>query len=309
MNKTIKLMLLSLTLFLAGCSKDKEPAPTDHALNVVATTTMIADLATVIGGDAIQVNGLMGPGIDPHLYQASAGDVSTMQNADIIIYNGFGLEGKLGDIFSSLSNNGKTIIRLEDGITKEKLLQSEDGYSTYDPHIWFDVSLWSEAAQHVANELTLADPDNATTYKENYQAYKIELDELDSYVQERVNEIDESKRVLITAHDAFRYLGSAYGFQVMGLQGISTTSEASTSDLKTLSDYIVSNKIPAIFVETSIPTKNIEALQDAVAAKGSNIIIGGELYSDSLGDIESNTHTYLLTVRSNIDRIIDGLKR
>lgn len=277
-------------------------------LHVVATTTMLADLAAEIGGEHVSVSGLMGPGIDPHLYQASAGDVTLLKQAQIVIYNGLHLEGKMGEIFESLSGQGRAVICIEDGLDHEKLLFSEDDPNTYDPHVWFDVTLWKDAARTVANGFSAANPHYAQHFQTNLSAYLAELDELDAYVKGRIAELPEGQRVLITAHDAFRYFGRAYGVEVKGLQGISTDAEAGTADVTALAGFIADNKIKAIFVESSVPRKTIEALQAAVRAKGFETAIGGELYSDSLGDQASGAPSYLLTVKANVDTIVDALK-
>lgn len=310
--KTQKIQLLSLALaivlLLASCSVTTKPETDDNFLQVVATTTMLADLSRIIGGESVAVTGLMGPGIDPHLYQASAGDVERLQAADVVIYNGLHLEGKMGDIFDGLANQGSAIIRIADGIDPGNLLVSEDDNSLPDPHIWFDVSLWKEAARTVADGLAQADPDHQADYQNRLEAYLEELDQADDYIKQRTNELPEDKRVLVTAHDAFQYFGQAYGFEVRGLQGISTEAEAGTGDVKALADYIVEHQIKAIFIESSVPPKTIEALQAAVQAQGFAVNIGGELYSDSLGDAASGTETYIQTIKANIDTIVDALK-
>ncbi|WP_313580031.1 metal ABC transporter solute-binding protein, Zn/Mn family [Lacrimispora sp.] len=312
MNQKMKGILgtiLSFTLLLTGCSA---PAVnTDSSkdkLNIIATTTMLADLVSSIGGERVTVNGLMGPGIDPHLYQASAGDVSLMQKADVVVYNGLHLEGKMGEIFENLSNQGSAVICIEKGLDESRLLAWEDDNSIHDPHIWFDVSLWKDAAKTVAKGLTDADPIGKADYEANLDAYLKELDETDTYIRGRAGELPEKQRVLVTAHDAFQYFGKAYGFEVRGLQGISTDAEAGTADVSDLANFIVERQIKAIFVESSVPPKTIEALQAAVKAKGFDVSIGGELYSDSLGDAQSGADTYILTVKANIDTIVDALK-
>ncbi|WP_024294328.1 metal ABC transporter solute-binding protein, Zn/Mn family [Lacrimispora indolis] len=312
MNQKTKGLLgtiLSLTLFLTACSA---PAVNQDSskdkLNIVATTTMLADLSTVIGGDRVSVNGLMGPGIDPHLYQASAGDVSLMQKADVVVYNGLHLEGKMGEIFENLSSQGPAVICIEKGLDESMLLAWEDDSSIHDPHIWFDVSLWEDAAKTVAKGLAEADPNGKADYEANLDAYLKELNETDQYIRGRAAELPEAQRVLVTAHDAFQYFGKAYGFEVRGLQGISTDAEAGTADVSDLAGFIVERQIKAIFVESSVPPKTIEALQAAVKAKGFDVSIGGELYSDSLGDAQSGADTYILTVKANIDTIVDALK-
>lgn len=302
-------ILFAFTLLLAGCA---QPAATvasaPGALNVVATTTMLADLSGIIGAEHVAVNGLMGPGIDPHLYQASAGDVTLMHKADIVVYNGLHLEGKMGEIFQNLDGQGVYVICVEDGLNSSTLMASPDDANVYDPHIWFDVALWKQAAQIVASGFASADPDHAEDYHANLEQYLTELDKLDAYIRQRTLELPEEKRVLVTAHDAFQYFGHAYGFDVRGLQGISTDAEAGTADVSKLADFIVERQIKAIFIESSVPPKTIEALQAAVRAKGFEVGIGGELYSDSLGGEGSGAQTYLLTFRANIDTIVNALK-
>ncbi len=312
MNQKIKGllgMILSFTLLLSGCSAPAvNSGSSNDKLNIVATTTMLADLAEVIGGDRVTVSGLMGPGIDPHLYQASAGDVSLMQKADVVVYNGLHLEGKMGEIFENLSGQGSTVICIEKGLDESSLLAWEDDSSVHDPHIWFDVSMWKDAAKTVSKGLTEADPTGKADYEANLDTYLKELDETDAYIRSRAAELPEAQRVLVTAHDAFQYFGKAYGFEVRGLQGISTDAEAGTADVSDLANFIVERQIKAIFVESSVPPKTIEALQAAVKAKGFDVAIGGELYSDSLGDAKSGADTYILTVKANIDTIVEALK-
>ncbi len=312
MSRKVKIlvgMVMSLILLFAGCSQPAAKLDTaDDTLNVVATTTMLADLSGIIGGEHVAVNGLMGPGIDPHLYQASAGDVTLMQKADVVVYNGLHLEGKMGEIFENLDSQGIFVICIEEGLDKSVLLMSEDDANVYDPHIWFDVMIWKQASQIVAEGLAKADPEHSDAYRANLEQYLKELDELDEYIHERASELPEGQRVLVTAHDAFQYFGSAYDFEVRGLQGISTDAEAGTADVSALADFIVKRRIKAIFVESSVPPKTIEALQSAVKAKGFDVAIGGELYSDSLGGENSGAQTYILTFRSNIDTIVDALK-
>lgn len=318
MNKKLPLIasVCLAAVIVCGCAVNQKTAgagtaaadPKDARLKVVTTTTMLADLTGRIGGDAVDVRGLMGPGIDPHLYQASAGDVTSMQEADVVVYNGLHLEGKMGDIFASLKGQGRLVICVEDGIDTALLLADENNPEIYDPHIWFDAAIWMAAAKHVAAGLETADPDHGAAYRENLAGCLAELEELDGYIRARVEELPAKQRVLITAHDAFRYFGKAYGFQVMGLQGISTDAEAGTADVSNLAAFIAGNRIKAVFVESSVPPKNIEALRAAVKARGFETAIGGELYSDSLGDKTSGADTYILTCKRNIDTIVDALK-
>lgn len=292
---------------LAGCSSDKGQKKETGAMDVVATTGMIADTARVVGGDHVKVTGLMGPGVDPHLYKASAGDVATLSRADIILYNGLHLEGKMSEVFEQMKKRGIRTVAVTDGIDRGVLISPPEFGGNYDPHVWFDVSLWMSAVGGVRDGLVEADPENAAAYRANAEAYLAELKELDEYVRMKAEEVPESKRVLITAHDAFNYFGRAYGFQVKGLQGISTESEAGTADVQALAAFIVERKIPAIFVETSIPPKYIEAVKAAAESRGFNVKVGGSLYSDALGNPGSSAGTYAGMVRSNIDTITSAL--
>lgn len=302
MSSIRKILLIGLVILLTSCSN--QPTTSDNGkLTIVATTTMLADLANKIGGEAVTVTGLMGPGIDPHLYQASAGDVIKLQDADVVLYNGLHLEGKMGDLFSSLGEQGRNMISIEDGLDVNDLLEDSENPGYYDPHVWFDVELWRNAAEHVTSELSTIDSDNTSSYQSNLESYYRELSKLEEYINDRFTEIPENQRILVTAHDAFGYLGKAYGIEVVGLQGISTDAEAGTSDVRQLAQFIEENQIKAIFVESSVPPKNIEALQDAVIARGFEVEIGGQLYSDSLGD-----GNYIDTFRENIDTIVDALK-
>lgn len=279
----------------------------NERMRLVATTTMLADLAREIGGETLDVECLMGPGVDPHLYQASAGNVVKMQQADIVLYNGLHLEGKMADVFAALNTSGRAVICIADGIDPARLLCAEGNTGTYDPHIWFDICLWKDAAIHLAERLTQADPAGGEAYERNLSAYLERLDALEDYTCGKIAQLPETRRVLITAHDAFQYFGAAYGFQVRGLQGISTGAEAGTADVRALAAYIAENRIKAIFVESSVPPKTVEALQAAVRAKGFEVEIGGQLYSDSLGDAEAGTDSYISTWMSNIDTITDAL--
>jgi manganese/zinc/iron transport system substrate-binding protein len=302
MSSIRKILLIGLVTLLASCSNQSTTSD-NGKLTIVATTTMLADLANKIGGEAVTVTGLMGPGIDPHLYQASAGDVIKLQDADVVLYNGLHLEGKMGDLFSSLGEQGRNMISIEDGFDVNDLLEDSENPGYYDPHVWFDVELWRNAAEHVTSELSTIDSDNTSSYQSNLESYYRELSKLEEYINDRFTEIPENQRILVTAHDAFGYLGKAYGIEVVGLQGISTDAEAGTSDVRQLAQFIEENQIKAIFVESSVSPKNIEALQDAVIARGFEVEIGGQLYSDSLGD-----GNYIDTFRENIDTIVDALK-
>ncbi len=307
MKKTISIVLaLSLIMAILGGCAAKDSGEDNGELKVVTTTTIIADVARNIAGDLVEVEALMGPGVDPHLYKASAGDVKRMNEADMVIYNGLHLEGRMGEVFENIKD--KIIFAANEDIDEGQLLDFETNPGYFDPHVWFDVPIWQGAAERIAEGLKELDPENSDVYDENLKSYLAELEELDKYVRDRTEELDPEKRILVTAHDAFQYFGDEYGFDVRGLQGISTDAEAGTSDVRKLADFIVENEVKAIFVESSVPRKNIEALQEAVKSKGFDVEIGGELYSDSTGDLGSPAESYIGTVRENIDTIVDALK-
>ena len=236
----LPLALLGAVCMSSGCGKSQEAAPKESGkMKVVATTTMLSDLSKQIGGDKVEVSGLMKAGVDPHLYQASAGDVDAMNKADIVVYNGVHLEGKMGAIFDNLAKNKKPMIRVSDGLDKSTLLDFEqDGEKTKDPHIWFSVNNWKKAAGEVCKGFSAKDPQNKSYYEANLKAYLAKLDDLDKEIKKEVATVPESARVLVTAHDAFAYFARDYGFEVKGIQGISTASEAGTSDISELARFI-----------------------------------------------------------------------
>ena len=294
---------------VASCGQTRgNDAALPDRLSVVATTSIIADLATQIGGEHVSVTGLMGPGVDPHLYKASAGDVTRLSGADVILYNGLHLEGKMADVFERMRQRGIPVFAVaEESVTGEDLIDSELFQGNYDPHIWFDVTLWQDAARRVQEILAEADPLRAAAYRERLDSYLAEMDRAHAYVRERTAAIPADRRVIVTSHDAFGYFGRAYGFEVHGLQGISTAAEAGTADVQQLADLVAARRIPAMFVESSISPRGIEAVQEAVRARGFEVGIGGTLYGDALGDPDSQAGTYLGMMRQNIDTIVAAL--
>ncbi len=301
-------------LFAAGActdekkSGDSRETAAGRKISVVATTGMIADAAKNIGRDLVTVTGLMGPGVDPHLYKAREGDVTRMAGADIILYNGLHLEGKMGEILEQMERRVKTAA-VTDGIDRSLLISPPEYEGAYDPHIWFNVSLWMAVTEYIRDTLVEFDPDHASAYRANAEEYLRELSALHEYVKEKASTLSEDRRVIVTAHDAFNYFGRAYGFEVRGLQGISTASEAGTADVQALADFIVRRRIPAVFVETSVPERYIEALQAAVKSRGFDVEIGGHLYSDALGGPDTDADTYISMVRHNIDTIVPALSK
>jgi manganese/zinc/iron transport system substrate-binding protein len=310
MTRRIQDLLLLLVLGLTACTPAGEAPEADLAdrtIRAAATTGIVADMVENIGGERVEVTALMGSGVDPHLYKASEGDVRTLGSADMIFYNGLHLEAGLAGVLERMSDQSR-VLAITDGIERSKLIAPPEFAGSYDPHVWFDVSIWMSTAESVRDALIELDPVHADLYRANAEGYLTELEELHQYVQARAAEVPEEKRVLITAHDAFNYFGQAYGFEVRGLQGISTESEASTSDIQELVNFIVEREIPAIFIESSVPQRTVEALQAAVQAKGFDVQIGGELYSDAMGDPGTEAGTYPGMVRHNIDTIVSALK-
>ena len=289
---------------IAGPGKDLSA----RRIRVVTTIGMITDIVGQVGGERVQVTGLMGPGVDPHLYKASEGDVTRMAEADVIFYGGLHLEGKMTEVFERIRGRIPTVA-VTDGIDRALLLRPPEFEGSYDPHVWFDVTLWMKAVEKVAGTLAGMDPRYAETYRKQAEAYREKLSELHEYVKTRAAEVPASKRILITAHDAFHYFGRAYGFEVRGLQGISTVAEAGTADIQALAKLIAEKRIPAIFVETSVSPRTIEALREAVRARGFRVEIGGDLYSDAMGDPGTPEGTYIGMVRHNIDTIVSALSK
>jgi manganese/zinc/iron transport system substrate-binding protein len=305
----LSVVLIAMIGLLTACGQTGGEAETDlsqRPIRVVATIGMITDIVQTVGGERVQVTGLMGPGIDPHLYKASEGDVSRMAQADVIFYNGLHLEAKLGEVFERMEGRAKTVAVTE-GIDQSVLLAPPEFEGAYDPHVWFDVSLWMKAVERVRDTLIEMDPDHSDLYQSNAERYLAELNQLDDYVKAQAEKVSTEQRVLITAHDAFNYFGQAYDFEVRGLQGISTATEAGTADVQALANFIVERRIPAIFVESSVPPRTIEAVQAAVKAKGYDVQIGGELFSDAMGNQGTPEGTYVGMVRHNIDTIVSSL--
>ncbi len=302
-----KLIYSLFILALLSCKVEDKQASTSIK-TIVCTTGMLGDAVEHIVGPNVEVITLMGPGVDPHLYKATQGDLKSLTNADVIVYNGLHLEGKMGEIFEKLEKQ-KHIIVAAEGLTEEEYINNTEFQGAQDPHIWFDVALWSKAVQHIGTELAQLSSDSlAITFKTNTKSYTAQLLQLNTSVQQEVNKLDSSKRILITAHDAFGYFGRAYNFKVRGLQGISTTSEYGLKDVSDLVNYIVHNEIKAVFVESSVSEKSLQAVVEGCLQKGHQVKIGGQLYSDAMGDAETVEGTYIGMVQHNVKTIVEGLQ-
>jgi manganese/zinc/iron transport system substrate-binding protein len=267
---------------------------------------MIGDAVARVSGGRVEVTSLMGAGVDPHLYRASEGDVRRLSEADVIFYNGLHLEAGMGEVLERMTGRTRTAAVAE-SIPRERLLAPPEFQGAFDPHVWFDVEMWMLVVERVRDVLVETDAQNAGEYQNNAERYLGELRELHSYVRAQAERVPREQRVLVTAHDAFNYFGRAYGFEVRGLQGISTAAEASTSDVQTLARFIAERRIGAIFVETSIPQRTIEAVQAAVRSRGFETRIGGQLFSDAMGNPGTPEGTYVGMVRHNIDTIVGAL--
>ncbi len=300
-----KLVVLFAFVICFSCKNDSK---TNGKLNVVTTTSMITDLVKNIGGDHINLQGLMGSGVDPHLYKASEGDVTKLVNANVIFYNGLHLEGKLVEVFEKMGTATKTPIALGDVLDKSTLIGSDYFASSYDPHVWFDIDYFRQFTKKVTQVLSEKDPDNAANFRANERAYLLRLENLQSRITTIIETLPRDKRILVTAHDAFNYFGKAYDFEVVGLQGLSTATEAGVQDVQNLSTFIIENDIKAIFVESSVPKRTIEALQAAVISKGHEVAIGGTLYSDALGNAGTVEGTYVGMFEYNVNTIVNALK-
>ncbi len=308
-QKGIRLIgLLTLSaMILAGCSDSGGSGENGDKLKVTSTTGMIGDLVVNIGGEHVESESLMKPGIDPHLYKATQGDIGKLEKADVIFYNGLNLEGKMVEIFEQMEKN-KPTVPVTKALEEKELLASADYPDQFDPHIWFDVKKWITAAEVVRDELIKADQANADFYRKNAESYIKEMEEIDAYAKKQLNSIPKEKRILVTAHDAFGYFGEAYDLEVVGLQGISTSSEAGSKDVTELRDFLVEKEIKAVFVESSVPKNTIEAVIEGAKEKGHTVTIGGELYSDAMGNEGTEEGTYIGMVKHNVDTVTGALK-
>lgn len=306
MKSMIKTAVIPMLILVAACGGSPD-TNAGGGVKVVATTNIVADLVRTIGGPQVTVDALMGPGIDPHLYKASAGDVRRMSSADVIFFNGIHLEGKMSEILERMGEREVRTVAVAECVPEEELIASTGFSGLHDPHVWFDVALWSKTVDCVAESLVALDPEHATAYLERAETYQAEMTILDGWIRERIRALSPEQRILVTAHDAFGYFGRAYGFEVRGLLGVSTAAEAGTSDVQELAEFIVEREIPAIFVETSVPPRYVQALQEAVNARGFAVAIGGSLYSDSLGNPGTAAGSYSGTVRENVDTIVSAL--
>lgn len=284
-----------------------QAAPRPSPYTAVATVGMIGDVVENVAGAKAEVANLIGEGVDPHLYKPTRGDLVALSRADIIFYNGLLLEGKMAEVLVRSARRGKPVIPVAEALLEGGDYGIDQQGSSYDPHLWMDVRAWIAATQQVAKSLSAFDPQNAESYKRNAERYSAELEKLDAYARQVLASVPEQQRVLVTAHDAFSYLGRAYGIRVRGIQGINTDSEAGVRDIENLVTFLVDNNIPAVFVESSVSDKNVRALIEGARARGHTVTVGGELFSDAMGAPGSYEGTYIGMIDHNVTTIARAL--
>lgn len=299
--------------FLVGCSNSptsRSEGESAGVLHIVCTTTIVADLVRQVGGDRVQVEALMGPGVDPHKYIAGIGDIRKLRSARAVIIHGLHLEGKMADLLERNRQQWR-VYAVSESLPRERLLPAEEDSAVYDPHVWFDVLLWAEAIEGVRQQLSELDPAGTAEYSRRADSYRRQLQELDAEVRRDLERVPPARRVLITAHDAFRYFGRAYGWEVIGLQGVSTASELGTRQRERLAHLILERHIPAVFTETSVAPEGLQAVLEDVRRQGGPAVrlVSGDdaLYSDALGPPDSPTGTYIGMVRHNVRVMVGAL--
>lgn len=320
MQKSLLVSTFPLLLLLPGCSPSEShthpdgarPARTfagEYPIDIVCTIGQVAEMVSRVGGEHVQVEALMGPGVDPHLYRPIASDVTKLSDADAIFFNGLHLEGRMSDLFVQMARN-KATYAVTEGLQArggERLREPPEFAGMYDPHVWHDVELWSECVDDVANMLSKFDPKHAEEYQQNAQAYIEELKQVHEFAKTEIAKIPEDHRVLVTAHDAFGYFGKAYGLEVHGLKGISSEEEKDLAHQEKIQAMLIERQIPAVFVESAIAPRTVEALVEPCRDAGLDLQIGGELYADALGPAGTEESTYTGMIRHNVRTIVDAL--
>lgn len=297
-----KFALIFLILIFNVSALDAQVNP-----KIVTTTGMLSDLVKNIAGETAEVTSLMGTGVDPHLYKPSRSDITIMTTSDVVIYNGLHLEGRMLDAIERLQTAGRKVIGVGDLLPREDLISPDGSGNSHDPHIWMDPVLWQKCGEILVNKLSEIYPQNKVIFRSNYDNYRKSLDELDLYIKETVGSIPQSRRILITAHDAFSYFGKRYGLKVLGIQGVSTESESGLKEIEELVSKILKDQIPSIFYETTVSEKSIAALMEGVNRSGGSVRIAGSLFSDAMGDANSYRGTYIGMIDHNVTEIGLGL--
>lgn len=293
--------MVLLTL-LGGCDRGKH-----SGTRIVTTCSMVTDIVRQVAGDKAEVIGLLGEGTDPHTHSPTRSDVKQLSEADVVFYSGLMLEGRMQDTFKKVADSGKPVFAVTKDVDVSNLRQPKEFEGHYDPHVWMDVKAWSECVGFVAKTLAEHDPANAAYYEQNAASYQAQLTSLDDYARKVIDSIPKEQRVLVTAHDAFGYFSEAYGIEVHSVQGITTDSEPGVDDINKLVDLMVSRKIQAIFVESSVPRKNIQAIIEGAASRGHEIAVGGDLFSDAAGAPGTYEGTYIGMIDHNATTIAHAL--
>lgn len=297
---------VGLMLLISGCAGDEPDSPTsgNGKLQIVTTTGMVTDMVEHIVGDDAEVRGLLGVGVDPHAYSPTTSDIRDLAGADVVVYSGLFLEAQMED---AILQRTEPVIAVTGGLTEDQLIHPEGTDSHPDPHVWNDLQIWAACATHTAEELGKADPEHATAYADRAADYVDELTDLDAYVKEVIATIPEDQRYLVTAHDAFSYFERAYGITVRSVQGITTTSEPATSDINDLVQFLVENRVPAVFVETSVSSRGLDAVREGAEAQGWEVSADVALYSDSMGEPDTYEGTFIGMIDHNATRIAQEL--
>ena len=308
---TLLLIVTCSFVTLPGCSSESgegaSPTPSDGPLRIVATTGMVGDVVAAVAGEHGEVAVLMKPGVDPHLYKPTRDDIAMIMDADAVFYNGLLLEGKMTDTLIRAATSGKPVYAVTELVEESVLLEGDEGEGHPDPHLWMDPAIWAQTIGVVRDRLSDLRPAWSESFGANAEAYQGAVMGLDAYAVASVETVSESQRVLVTAHDAFNYFGSRFGFEVVGIQGISTESEAGVSDIERLVDLLVDRKIGAVFVESTVSERNIKALIAGAAARGHEVASGGELFSDAMGEAGTYRGTYVGMIDHNITTIVSAL--
>jgi manganese/zinc/iron transport system substrate-binding protein len=298
------MFLAAATAF--GLGLGAAPATASERLDVVATTGMIADAAREVGGELVEVRALMGPGVDPHSYRQTRSDIVAMAKADLVLWHGLYLEAQLEEFLLDLEEE-RPVVAVAESLPRNLLISHDDYADKHDPHVWMNPNLWSRVVLNVRDALIEVHPEGEAAFRANAEAHLAELADLARYTTEVLASVPAESRVLVTAHDAFNYFGSAYGFEVVGIQGISTESEAGLRRIAELVDMLVERDIRAVFVESSVSDRNVRALVEGAGARGHEVVIGGELYSDAMGAPGTYEGTYLGMIDHNATVIASAL--
>ncbi|MCG8404901.1 MAG: zinc ABC transporter substrate-binding protein [Phycisphaerales bacterium] len=298
-------LVVCVAFVSSGCNSETS-GKSKGPYRITCTVGMITDIVRQVAGDKADVEGIIGEGVDPHLYQATRSDINKLMAADIVFYNGLMLEGKMADALVKVGRK-RPVYAATEFVDKSRLLEPPEFDGHHDPHLWMDPTLWKKCAETIAKTLGEFDPANKSHYFKNYERYAQQIDKLHEYAQKSLSTIPEKSRVLVTAHDAFNYFARAYDLEVKGIQGISTESEAGLKDINQLVDLLVQRGIRAVFVESSVSDKNVKALVEGAAAKGGKVTIGGTLFSDAMGRPGSYEGTYIGMIDHNVTKITRAL--